>query len=230
MKKDIWVISEKEKEIIKSLILKGKNEEARNKRFAVIEFDDFYKLFSAEEQAVIKKFVDIEPKKIGYNLPFIGFEPITEKLIPIDGQVYFLDNKKIKHSCQYLPESLFRKYDLLREAMMKDIGKKLMVLYGYRSPARQVFIFFDILERFFNFDFDKTLTRVCFPDYSEHVCKKQLGIDFMSDKVKGEGFEKTEEYHWLKKNANKFGFYESYPKGNKIGIMYEPWHWHYKSN
>lgn len=118
----------------------------------------------------------------------------------------------------------------MNKEIEKDIGKKLLIQYGHRSPARQVFIFFDVLAREnFNFDFNKALKRVCFPDYSEHVCSKRQAIDFMTeDGIRGDGFYMTEEYGWLKNNANKFGFYESYPKDNKLGIMYEPWHWHFE--
>jgi D-alanyl-D-alanine carboxypeptidase len=112
--------------------------------------------------------------------------------------------------------------------MSDAIGKKVLVLYGYRSPARQVFIFFDILERIYNFDLDKTIRRVCFLDYSEHVCTKRQAIDFMtSDGEKGDDFDKSEEYQWLQENAAKFGFSESYPKDNVLDMMYEPWHWAY---
>lgn len=121
-------------------------------------------------------------------------------------------------------------YLRLNEAMKGGIEKELLVLYGHRSPARQIFIFFDILERIYNFDFDKTIQRVCFPDYSEHVCIKQQAIDFKTtDDAPADAFNQKEEYFWLKSNAAQFGFYESYPKDNSLGMMYEPWHWHYEA-
>jgi len=225
---NIWIISETEKGLIESIISKGKKEQEKNKQFAVIGFDDFYKLFDFEEIAVIKKFLSINPKQIKYTLPFIGVRPLSEKLLAIDGQVYISNSNQETIPCQYLPESIFRVYEKMNNAIEKDIGKKLLILYGYRSSARQTFLFFDILHRIYGFDFNKTLRRVCFPDYSEHVCTERQAIDFMTeDGIKGEGFEQTEEYQWLKKNAEKFNFYESYPKNNTLGMMYEPWHWHY---
>ncbi len=41
-------------------------------------------------------------------------------------------------------------------------------------------------------------------------------------------FVNTQEYKWLLKNANKYGFYLSYPENNLDGITFEPWHWHYE--
>ncbi len=62
--------------------------------------------------------------------------------------------------------------------------------------------------------------------YSEH----QLGttLDFTTIKIGGSlaGFDQTPEFAWLQKNAYKYGFILSYPKGNKY-YVYEPWHWRF---
>ncbi len=62
--------------------------------------------------------------------------------------------------------------------------------------------------------------------YSEH----QLGttIDFTTENRAGalDGFEATPAYTWLLKNAYKYGFVLSYPKGNAY-YVFEPWHWRF---
>lgn len=63
--------------------------------------------------------------------------------------------------------------------------------------------------------------------YSEH----QLGttVDFTTTGIGGglvTAFDTTPAYEWLTKNAHKYGFVLSYPKGNAYYI-YEPWHWRY---
>jgi D-alanyl-D-alanine carboxypeptidase len=124
---------------------------------------------------------------------------------------------------------VYEAYERLNQAISQDLDKRLLVLYGYRSPARQVFIFFDILERIYDFDFNKTMARVCFPDYSEHVCTQRQAIDFKTeDDISSDRFDSAQEYAWLKENAGQYGFFESYPKNNSLGMMYEPWHWHYE--
>jgi hypothetical protein len=45
-----------------------------------------------------------------------------------------------------------------------------------------------------------------------------------------EEFEHSQAFQWLIQNAHKFGFRLSYPRGNKFGIAYEPWHWFYEGN
>ena len=73
------------------------------------------------------------------------------------------------------------------------------------------------------------LTENTLPGFSEHHSGN--AIDFLSDNSYSLSveFEKTKTFKWLTENANKYGFYLSYPKNNKDGIMYEPWHWMYKN-
>lgn len=115
--------------------------------------------------------------------------------------------------------------------MFNDIGKKLLVRSGYRSPAYQLFLLGWYLNMY-DFDVGKTLERVAMPGYSEHCVADNVAIDFITeDGVPQEHddrcFEDTQEYKWLLKNAEEFGFKESFPKDNEFGTMYEPWHWRY---
>lgn len=226
-----WRFNDSEKRLIHSLVTKGRAEEATNDAFTIISSDDFYSLFETNEVDVLKKWLAIDPKSIDYKLPFLGAGDTVADVIPIKNQRYTFKGQLRTIPCQYLPKNVYEAYVRMNEAMTADINKQLLVLYGYRSPARQVFMFFDILEGIYDFDFDKTMQRVCFPNYSEHVCVGRQAIDFQTqDGLPSEAFSEAEEYAWLRKNAAKFGFCESYPKGNKLGMMYEPWHWHYAVN
>ena len=83
----------------------------------------------------------------------------------------------------------------------------------------------------------ETLKWVALPGYSEHGNPKRQAID-VGPKVWPAGikqkkglqreFVKTPEYKWMLKNANKYNFYLSYPKGNPSRTGFEPWHWHYQ--
>lgn len=224
-----WNFTEKEKKLITSLVAKGRAEQIRNEKFAIIDIESFYRLFTAEEVALMKKWLAIDPATIDYKLPFLGAKATPDDVVAITDQMYQVDGQTQTIPCQYLPKEVYDAYLRLNEAMQKDIGAGLLVLFGHRSVARQIFIFFDILERIYSFDFDKTIQRVCFPDYSEHVCVQRQAIDFKTqDGVQSDQFDTTEEYAWLKANAAAFSFYESYPKNNDLGMMYEPWHWHYE--
>jgi hypothetical protein len=221
-----WVFTEDEKQIIISLLIKGKEEQSKNDKFAIIDFESFYKLFNEDEIEICKKYLSINPKNLNYKLPYLGLVDVPKNIVAIPNQEYEASGKKEILVCQYLPKEVLEAYVKLNEAMQSQIDKKLLVLYGYRSPPRQVFMFFDILQGIYDFDFNKTVKRVCFPAYSEHVYPKKQAMDFVTQTgIKGEGFEKTLEYKWLQENAEKFGFIESYPKDNNLDMMWESWHW-----
>jgi len=226
----IWDFSDYEKELIRSIVVKGRNEQDKNDKFAIIDLESFYRLFTEEEVELMQRWLAMDPKDFGYKLPYLGAADTVENIVPIAHQRIITEDKQREIPCQYLPRHVFDAYSDLNQAMHDGVGKTLLVNFGYRSPARQIFIFFDILERVYDFDFNKTLSRVCFPDYSEHVCSQRQAIDFIAtDGLASEQFETSEEYRWLTRNAERFGFYESYPKDNQLGMMYEPWHWHYEA-
>jgi D-alanyl-D-alanine carboxypeptidase len=66
------------------------------------------------------------------------------------------------------------------------------------------------------------------PGYSEHHTGRALDLTTNDCEPLSESFEKTEAFDWLIENANFYSFNLSYPKDNKAGIAYEPWHWAYK--
>lgn len=225
----MWIISDDEKKIIASLVAKGRKEQEINERFAVIDFESFYRLFSDDENALIKKYMAIDPKTIGYKLPYLGVEEMIDDIVPIRNQKYFKNGQRLLYPCRYLPRTALAAYEKMNATMLDQIKKELLVSHGYRSPAQQIFLFFDVLERIYQYNFQKTIQRVCFPGYSEHGHPKQQAIDFMTQEgIKGEEFAAVPEYQWLKEYAGQFHFFESYPKGNTLGMMYEPWHWHYE--
>jgi D-alanyl-D-alanine carboxypeptidase len=45
-----------------------------------------------------------------------------------------------------------------------------------------------------------------------------------------EPFERTAAFDWLCAHADRFGFGMSYPRGNTLGFIYEPWHWYYRAD
>jgi D-alanyl-D-alanine carboxypeptidase len=67
------------------------------------------------------------------------------------------------------------------------------------------------------------------PGHSEH--QTGLAIDLGDEKNPACDvelpFEGTPAFHWLQKNAARFGFELSYPRNNPRGVHYEPWHWRF---
>lgn len=74
---------------------------------------------------------------------------------------------------------------------------------------------------------DVILTETAIPGFSEHHTGRAIDICTNQKYVLDESFEKTEAFSWLMTNASRFNFRLSYPRGNTLGIIYEPWHWYY---
>lgn len=66
------------------------------------------------------------------------------------------------------------------------------------------------------------------PGFSEHSAG--LAVDFSNNDSLTTAYANTSQYRWLKANASKFGFVESYPQGSKAGAGWEPWHWRFDGN
>ena len=74
---------------------------------------------------------------------------------------------------------------------------------------------------------ESLLSWIAVPGYSEHHTGE--AVDFETY-PKDASFESTDAYYWLNKNAEKFDFFMSYPEGGNAGIIWEPWHWRYRSD
>ena len=102
-------------------------------------------------------------------------------------------------------------------------GVTVVLGSAFRSVARQA----EIIQK--NLDegrpLDDILASIAPPGYSEHHTGR--AIDIVSDDVPEieAAFEGTAAYGWLLANAKRFGFVMTYPRGNKDGYVYEPWHW-----
>lgn len=66
------------------------------------------------------------------------------------------------------------------------------------------------------------------PGYSEHHSGRALDITTPGCEVLERAFAKSPAYAWLRSYAGTFGFSLSYPRGNRHGIAFEPWHWHFR--
>ena len=220
-----------DKKIISSILAKT-DKDPEIGSLKTISFPELYKYLGKEEISLIKNFLKINPHAYGFKGKFLGMAGVPRNLVVIKNQTYTFRRKQKTIGEQCLPKSVYEAYGKLNQALRRETGRTLLISFGYRSPAYQVITFFYYL-KFYGFNFKKTAKRVAFPGYSEHGAPRWPAIDFVT--MKGMPSDKnpldfvsTEEYRWLLKNAHRFGFYLSYPKNNKDGIMYEPWHWRFE--
>ncbi len=65
------------------------------------------------------------------------------------------------------------------------------------------------------------------PGHSEHHSGRALDLTTLDCEPLCQEFKGTAAFQWLAENAAKYSFTMSYPKENRWGIDYEPWHWCY---
>lgn len=222
--------SDEEKElIIESLalfeVLRREYEHLRT-----VDFSLLYSVLKKEHIACMKRILALSPRVYGFKGEYYGISEVPSDLVVIRRQYVPKTKKTVSMGTHFLPRASYTAYHDMNRAMLRDIGRKVFIESGYRSSAYQLIIFLEYLIAS-EFDVKKTLKRVALPGYSEHGAPKQQAIDFVTIKERGKilpPFEKTPEYQWLLLRAHEFGFTLSYPKNNKLGVMFEPWHWHYE--
>lgn len=147
---------------------------------------------------------------------FLNEHYIPEKIVPLEKK--YLYNEAVPKSAHGKVEPYLTK--MIDDAL--DVGIKIWVVSGYRSYREQAG-----LKGAYTATYGSGANAFSADQgYSEH----QLGttFDFTTADLGGSinGFDGTPAFTWLQKNAQKYGFTLSYPKGNTYYI-YEPWHWRF---
>jgi D-alanyl-D-alanine carboxypeptidase len=107
----------------------------------------------------------------------------------------------------------------------KTVGISLYIVSAFRSFERQSEIIEQKREKGVS---EEDIFKVSAPPgSSEHHTGKAVDINTKGFPALEEDFEKSEAFKWLSLNAKNFGFRLSYPRKNKFGMAYEPWHWFY---
>lgn len=63
------------------------------------------------------------------------------------------------------------------------------------------------------------------PGHSEHHTGRAIDVASPGSRPLTEEFEASAAFGWLSVNAGRFGFSLSYPRGNREGLGFSPWHW-----
>ncbi len=191
----------------------------------LMTFEEVYSGFGAPEHDFLNRIRAIRPPNKIYlgDIEGVPFKRIEEQWVRKDGT-------KASLGAQYLPEKVYGAYQNMMRAMEKDLGKRLLVDSGYRSPAYQLYTFLFFMPKH-SYSIDQTREWVALPGYSEHGNPAHQAIDFINQQgINGEDnpeeFENLPEYAWLVRRAGEFGFELSYPRGTQ-GTTFEPWHWRY---
>ena len=123
---------------------------------------------------------------------------------------------------QWLAPRAARAFERMREAA-RSSGIMLGVVSAYRSADYQLGIVRRKRER--GLDMTQILRVSAAPGYSEHHSGRAIDLTTPGYAPLEEEFERSPAFAWLKRHAARFGFRMSYPRRNRHGIAYEPWHW-----
>lgn len=106
-------------------------------------------------------------------------------------------------------------------------GITLLLVSAYRGVSYQA----EVIRR--KLDSGRSLEDIlqvnAAPGYSEHHTGRALDIATLNSPPLETGFDQTDAFAWLLKNADEFGFVLSYPEGSASAISYEPWHWCFRA-
>ena len=102
-------------------------------------------------------------------------------------------------------------------------GIELQAVSAYRSVEYQAGIIKKKLDA--GQSMEDILKVSAAPGYSEHHTGRALDISTPGCDPLEETFEKTEAFAWLHASAGDHGFRMSFPRNNRHGLAYEPWHW-----
>lgn len=110
-------------------------------------------------------------------------------------------------------------------------GVDLRVISGFRSVALQNHLFFDVKSERNQSAAERAKVSAP-PGFSEH--STGFAVDLGDGSRPGTNlkpvFENTPAFTWLQRNANRYHFRLSFPKDNRQGVSYEPWHWRFEGS
>lgn len=141
-------------------------------------------------------------------------QPESRQLVSIGADIY--------ERTQRLAPGAARAWRRMREAARMD-GIDLQVVSAFRSADYQT----AIVERKLRSGqaIDEILRVSAAPGYSEHHSGRALDLTTPAYAVLEEEFETSPAFAWLQGAASRYGFWMSFPRDNRHGVAYEPWHW-----
>jgi LAS superfamily LD-carboxypeptidase LdcB len=198
----------------------------------LLTWDELYAPLTPDQRAFLDAFRAIQAKPLGATSHHFGEPAQPPALVPVGIERILKDGVPAPLDPQYLPADVLEAYQRMMAAMEHDLGRRLFVESGYRSPAYQLYLFMFYLPKH-EYSITETNRFVALPGHSEHGYPPRQAIDFINrEGISGEdhpeAFEALPEYHWLLEHAKHFDFVLSYPRDNPDHTAFEPWHWHYE--
>ena len=158
-----------------------------------------------------------------YNKLNIDKDLLDDTLVPEQSNLVSIGLNKFGKEI-FLSEKCANAWLRMKLDAKKD-SIEMIIVSGFRSYYRQYAIINYKLDQ--GITLDVILKENKLPGLSQHHSGNAIDIVSNSSKLSLD-FENSLAYAWLIKNAHRHGFYLTYTKDNKDGIMFEPWHWYFK--
>lgn len=196
----------------------------------LITFKELYAPLKPDQVGFLDAIRRLDPAQLKGSSRKLPPASAGESFVRLDSQRVLKEGKPTPLDPQYLPQPVFEAYRQMMVAMEQELGKRLLVESGYRSPAYQLYLFLFYLPKH-GHSIRETNRHVALPGCSEHGSPLRQAIDFITPggingEDRPEEFEELQEYGWLLHRAKEFGFHLSYPRRGPSA--FEPWHWHYE--
>lgn len=202
----------------------------------LITFEELYAQLAPGQRAFADALRNVDPAQVAGSSRRLPAPKPDTRFVRLETQVVLREGKWVLLDTQYLPLEAYEAYRRMMAAMERDLGKRLLVESGYRSPAYQLYLFMFYIPKH-AYSVRETNRHVALPGCSEHGSPDFQAIDFITPggingEDRPEEFEELQEYGWLNARAREFGFFLSYPRtpaGSGQGeSAFEPWHWHWE--
>ncbi len=128
---------------------------------------------------------------------------------------------------KFLAPDAGRAWLSMRDAAAVD-GIELLLVSAFRSFDFQLALIRSKLAK--GRTIEEILTVNAPPGCSEHHTGLAIDIGSAGTPPLEEDFETTAAFAWLSRRAAEFGYRLSYPRDNRHGYLYEPWHWCYHAH
>ena len=114
------------------------------------------------------------------------------------------------------------------QAAAREEGIILTPISAFRDDQAQEQLFFGVKEQRGQ-DAAKRAKVSAPPGYSEHHTGYAVDIGDGNAPATNleESFANTAAFRWLEQNASRYSFELSFPRDNKQGVSFEPWHWRF---
>lgn len=149
----------------------------------------------------------------------LPIQPEAAKLQSIGADIYQREQRLVPQAAEAWQQM---------KASANSDGIELQLVSAYRSVDYQQGIMQRKLDQ--GQAVDDILCVSAAPGYSEHHSGYALDLTTPGFAVLEEEFEQSDAFAWLTRHAAKFGYHMSFPRDNPHGVIYEPWHWAWRSD